>query len=118
MIGIPNDTGGVVLWVWFATIAWNIDAPRSEHLDFWRDWWRPLLVLVVYWLLRGLADEIGIAGALHDADPLRRVARRRGRPRPSGCRTRGAATRACKTCRRAGTTSCSPPSTPPTSWSG
>ena len=61
-VGIPNDTGGVVLWVWFATIAWNIDAPRSEHLDFWRDWWRPLLLLVVYWLLRGLADEIGIAG--------------------------------------------------------
>ena len=34
VIGVPNDTGGVVLWVWLATIAWNIDAPRGEHLDF------------------------------------------------------------------------------------
>ena len=69
LIGIPNDTGGVVLWVWFGTIAWNIDAPRDEHLDFWRDWWRPLLVLAVYWLLRGLADEIGTP--VHYTMPIR-----------------------------------------------
>ena len=69
VIGVPNDTGGVVLWVWFGTIAWNIDAPGSEHLDFWRDWWRPLLVLVVYWLLRGLADEIGTP--VHYTMPIR-----------------------------------------------
>ena len=42
---------------------------RSEHLDFWRDWWRPLLVLVVYWLLRGLADEIGTP--VHYTMPIR-----------------------------------------------
>ncbi|MET1058436.1 MAG: phosphatase PAP2 family protein [Nocardioides sp.] len=69
LIGIPNDTGGVVLWVWFGTIAWNIQAPREEHLAFWRDWWRPLLVLVVYWLLRGLADEIGTP--IHYSMPIR-----------------------------------------------
>ena len=69
LVGVPNDTGGVVLWVWFGTIAWNIDAPRSAHLDFWRDWWRPLLVLVAYWLLRGLADEIGTP--VHYTMPIR-----------------------------------------------
>ena len=58
-----------MLWVWLGTIAWNIDAPRNEHLDFWRDWWRPLLVLVVYWLLRGLADEIGTP--VHYTMPIR-----------------------------------------------
>ena len=59
LIGIPNDTVGVVLWLWLATIAWNIEAPARTHLDFWRDWWLPVLCLIVYWFLRGLADEIG-----------------------------------------------------------
>jgi hypothetical protein len=60
LIGIPNDTVGVVLWIWFGTVAWNVDAPRRAHLAFWRDWWLPVLCLVVYWLLRGLADEVGL----------------------------------------------------------
>jgi len=69
LLGIPNDNVGVVLWVWLGTIAWNIDAPRGAHLDFWRDWWRPVLVLVVYWLLRGLADEVGTP--VHYVMPIR-----------------------------------------------
>lgn len=68
-VGIPNDPGGVCLWIWGATIAWNIEAPRREHLEFWRDWWRPMLLIVVYWLLRGLADEVGIA--VHYEMPVR-----------------------------------------------
>jgi hypothetical protein len=59
-IGIPNDTVGVVLWVWLGTIAWNIEAPARAHLDFWRDWWKPVLCLVVYWFLRGMVDEVGL----------------------------------------------------------
>jgi hypothetical protein len=61
VIGIPNDTVGVVLWLWLFTIAWNADQPRREHLRFVQDWWRPVLLLVVYWLGRGLADELGLA---------------------------------------------------------
>jgi hypothetical protein len=60
LIGIPNDTVGVVLWVWLGTIAWNIEAPARSHLDFWRDWWVPVLCLVGYWFLRGMVDEVGL----------------------------------------------------------
>jgi hypothetical protein len=60
VIGIPNDTVGVILWIWLGTIAWNIEAPRRRHLDFWRDWWIPVLCLVVYWFLRGMVDEVGL----------------------------------------------------------
>ena len=68
-VGIPNDPGGVVLWVWLGTIAWDIEAPRERHLDFWRDWWKPMLILVAYWLLRGLADDVG--STVHYAMPIR-----------------------------------------------
>ena len=59
-VGIPNDPAGVILWIWFATLAWYVEEPEQSPLDFWRDWWKPLLLMVVYWLGRGLADEIGI----------------------------------------------------------
>ena len=52
-IGIPNDTVGVTLWLWLGVTAW--DPQRAG--DFARDWWRPILVLVGYWFLRGLADD-------------------------------------------------------------
>ena len=69
LIGIPNDTVGVVLWLWLFTIAWHADAPRREHLRFLADWWRPVLLLVVYWFARGLADELGLA--VHVTEPIR-----------------------------------------------
>jgi hypothetical protein len=69
LVGIPNDTVGVVLWLWLFTIAWNSDQPRREHLRFLTDWWRPVLLLVVYWLGRGLADELGLA--VHVTEPIR-----------------------------------------------
>jgi hypothetical protein len=68
-VGIPNDTVGVALWLWLVAIAWNIDAPRERHLDFVRDWWRPILLLAVYWLLRGLADSTGMP--VHVTAPVR-----------------------------------------------
>ena len=68
-IGIPNDPAGVIIWIWFATIAWNIDLPRRAHLEFWRDWWKPLLLMVVYWLLRGLVDHLGVP--VHYTMPVR-----------------------------------------------
>jgi hypothetical protein len=69
LVGIPNDTWGVSLWLWMGVIAWNIDAPRDRHLDFIRDWWRPLLLLALYWLLRGLADSTGMS--VHVTEPVR-----------------------------------------------
>jgi hypothetical protein len=68
VIGIPNDPAGVVLWIWVGTIAWEVEEPRP-YLDFWRDWWKPLGLMVVYWLGRGLADEIGVAP--HYSMPIR-----------------------------------------------
>ncbi|WP_056153246.1 MULTISPECIES: phosphatase PAP2 family protein [unclassified Nocardioides] len=68
LVGIPNDPAGVILWIWVGTIAWYAEEPRP-YLDFWRDWWKPLLLMVGYWLGRGLADEIGIAP--HYSMPIR-----------------------------------------------
>ena len=65
-IGIPNDPAGVIIWIWIATLAWN---GLQDPWQFWKDWWKPLLLLVVYWLVRGLADEVGIAP--HYSMPIR-----------------------------------------------
>ena len=52
LIGIPNDPAGVVLWIWVGTLAWeppqNNDGAPRPYLDFWRDWWKPLLLMVGY----------------------------------------------------------------------
>ena len=68
-VGIPKDPGGVLIWIWLGTVAWDAEQPWRHHLQFWRDWWKPFLVLVFYWLVRGLADEIGIAP--HYTMPIR-----------------------------------------------
>src|SRR5262245_18581911 len=68
-IGIPNDPAGVVLWIWLGTLAWQVEDVDRDTWRFWRDWWLPLLLLVAYWLVRGLADEIGIAP--HYSMPVR-----------------------------------------------
>ena len=60
LIGIPNDPLGVFLWIWGALVAWDVQAPREWHMRFPRDWWPVLLGLVVYWLTRGLVDELGL----------------------------------------------------------
>lgn len=60
-VGIPKDPAGVLIWIWLGTVAWDVEQPWRHHRQFWIDWWKPLLVLVFYWLVRGLADEIGIA---------------------------------------------------------
>ena len=105
-VGIPNDPAGVVLWIWLGTIAWQVEEPAARPSSaFWRDWWKPLLLMVVYWLGRGLADEIGIAP--HYSMPIRvdEWLGSAASPRPCGCSTPGAATRASRRCRRTGTTS-------------
>lgn len=59
-VGIPNDSLTVFLFLWVGTIAWNVEAPPRYHLNFLRDWWLPVVLLVVYFYSRGLTDELGI----------------------------------------------------------
>jgi len=59
-LGIPNDTVQVFVWLWLGTIAWNAEAPPRHHLAFLRDWWLPVVGLVVYFFSRGVTDELGL----------------------------------------------------------
>jgi hypothetical protein len=68
-LGIPNDTVQVFLWLWVGTIAWNFEAPPRYHLNFLRDWWLPVVGLVVYFYSRGLTDELGLP--VHVTMPIR-----------------------------------------------
>lgn len=68
-LGVPNDTLQVFLWLWLATVAWNIQAEPHHHLHFLRDWWLPVLGLVVYFFSRGLTDELGLP--VHVTMPIR-----------------------------------------------
>jgi PAP2 superfamily len=69
LLGIPNDTVQVFVWLWLGTIAWHIEAPRRYHLRFLRDWWLPVVGLVVYFYSRGLTDELGLP--VHYTMPIR-----------------------------------------------
>ena len=59
-LGIPNDTVQVFLWLWLGTVAWNIEAQPRYHLNFLKDWWLPVVGLVIYFFSRGLTDELGL----------------------------------------------------------
>lgn len=69
LVGIPNDTVQVFLWLWLGTIAWDVQAPARHHLRFLRDWWLPVAGLVVYFYSRGLTDELGLP--VHVTMPIR-----------------------------------------------
>jgi membrane-associated phospholipid phosphatase len=69
VLGIPNDTVSVFVWLWFGTIAWNIEAPWRYHLRFVRDWSIPMIGLVIYFYSRGLTDELGLP--VHFTMPIR-----------------------------------------------
>lgn len=69
VLGVPNDTVQVFGWLWFGTIAWNAEAPWRYHLGFLRDWWLPVLGLIVYFYSRGLTDNIGLP--VHVTEPIR-----------------------------------------------
>ena len=58
LLGLPlTDPLLAFGWLWLATIASGIDQPRRVHLRFARDWLPIVLLLVVYNLSRGLADQ-------------------------------------------------------------
>lgn len=56
--GVPSDTVQIFIWLWFATIAWNVGEQPRYHLGFLRDWWLPMALLVFYFYSRGVADEL------------------------------------------------------------
>ena len=69
LVGIPNDTVQVFLWLWLGTIAWNVEARPRYHLSFLKDWWLPVAGLVIYFYSRGLTDELGLP--VHVTMPIR-----------------------------------------------
>jgi membrane-associated phospholipid phosphatase len=69
LLGIPNDTVQVFVWLWFGTIAWHIEAPTRYHLRFVRDWSIPLVGLIIYFYSRGLTDNLGLP--VHYTMPIR-----------------------------------------------
>jgi hypothetical protein len=56
--GLPTDYFVVFGWLWLATIAWNSHRPWHAHLAFARDWVPILILLVLYDMSRGFADEL------------------------------------------------------------
>src|SRR3954447_18815797 len=69
LLGIPNDTVQVFVWLWLGTIAWHVEAPWRYHLRFVRDWSIPLVGLVIYFYSRGLTDNLGLP--VHYTMPIR-----------------------------------------------
>jgi membrane-associated phospholipid phosphatase len=57
-VGLPTDYGVAFGWLWLATIAWNHHRPWRHHWWFVRDWTPILVLLVVYDLSRGAADQL------------------------------------------------------------
>ncbi len=63
-IGLPTDPVVTFVWLWAATIAWNNDRPLRSHLGFARDWVPIVIVLVLYNISRGYADNGAVPHAL------------------------------------------------------
>ena len=68
-IGVPTDAVQIFAWLWLATIAWNIGAPWRTHLQFIKDWWIPLVILLLYLYSRALSDDI--QAVVHITEPIR-----------------------------------------------
>ncbi|MCO8271009.1 phosphatase PAP2 family protein [Actinoplanes sp. TRM 88003] len=59
LVGVPtSDPLTAFGWLWLATIAWRNYLPWREHLLFLRDWGPVALLLVIYNVSRGAADEL------------------------------------------------------------
>lgn len=69
VMGLPRQALPAFVWIWLATIAWDIRAPLRAHLAFPRDWAIPLAVLTVYLYSRGLADDLGFV-SVHVTAPI------------------------------------------------
>jgi membrane-associated phospholipid phosphatase len=57
-LGLPlTDPLQAYLWLWATTVAWRRGLPWREHLRFGRDWLPVLILLELYNLSRGFADN-------------------------------------------------------------
>jgi hypothetical protein len=58
-IGVPTSDPLIAFgWLWLATIAWRSELPWRQHLLFLRDWLPICLLLVIYNVSRGYADNL------------------------------------------------------------
>ena len=57
LVGLPTDPVYAFVWLWLATIAWNSHQPWRSHVRFARDWSPLVVLLVIYNLSRGYADN-------------------------------------------------------------
>jgi len=58
-IGVPTSDPLIAFgWLWLATIAWRSELPWRAHLRFLRDWLPIALLLVIYNVSRGYADDL------------------------------------------------------------
>ena len=72
-IGVPTSDPLIAFgWLWLATVAWNNHWPVKRHLLFLRDWLPISLLLIVYNVSRGYADNLFAphVDELIDADKL------------------------------------------------
>jgi hypothetical protein len=67
--GLPKQVHLAIVWLWAATVAWNVRAPVRVHLAFARDWAPAVAVLTLYLFSRGLADELGFV-SVHVTEPV------------------------------------------------
>ena len=57
LIGLPTDPLYAFFWLWAATVAWRSHLPWRRHLAFARDWLPVVILLAIYNLSRGFADD-------------------------------------------------------------
>lgn len=57
-VGLPTDFSMIFVWLWGATICWNIAEPPKSHLLWLRDWGPLLVLLLTYDISRGWARSI------------------------------------------------------------
>ena len=58
-IGVPTSDPLIAFgWLWLATIAWRSYLPWKQHLLFLRDWLPIAMLLVLYNISRGYADDL------------------------------------------------------------
>ncbi|HWJ83050.1 MAG TPA: phosphatase PAP2 family protein [Nocardioides sp.] len=69
VFGLPKQTVESVLWVWLATVAWDVRRPLAEHVSFVKDWWPPFAVFALYLYSRGLSDDLGLF-SVHVTEPI------------------------------------------------
>jgi hypothetical protein len=57
LIGLPTDPTYAFFWLWAATVAWRSHLPWRQHAAFVRDWLPVVILLAIYNISRGFADD-------------------------------------------------------------